>query len=148
VVSAVASCGSSGASPGTSTTRAAKAGPVAPRTSITQESTYLEDVAAADPTLATYAQSGTTADKALLTDGVAFCAFLGQGKGIDDALTELTTGAQSIQSTTHLPLGVTTFNTISGVALVVLCPDELHFLPAADQARIRQLGQALAGGSG
>ena len=53
-------------------------------------------------------------------------------------------GARSVESQTHLPLSVTTFNTIESVALLTLCPAELKLLPAPDQVRVRNLGAALA----
>ena len=149
VASAVACRGSPGAGGGTPTSNGTKVGQlVVPKVSLTQQSTYLEDVVEADPSLQTYAESGTTADKALLTDGAAFCAFLGQGRGIDSALTSLAAGAQSIESKTHLPMGVTTFNTIEGVALVRLCPSEQRLLPPADRTQVQKLQQALDGNAG
>jgi hypothetical protein len=97
-----------------------------------------------DPTLTTYAQKyGDTAARALLTDGSAFCAFLQRGGGVDQALVSLAIGAQGVENQTHLPLGVTTFNSIEAVALLTLCPAEQALLPAPDRNRITQLGQEL-----
>jgi hypothetical protein len=146
VAAGAAACGSAGSGAASSTTSGSKAdGFVTPKTTVSQDSTYLLDVVKADPGLSTYAQSGQVADKALLVDGIAFCGYLHQGGGIDRALTSVAAGAQSLESTTHLPMSVTTFNTIEGVALVVLCPSEQKLLPSADQVKIRQLGRQLAG---
>lgn len=98
-----------------------------------------------DPALATYEQKeGNVALRALLTDGSAFCAFLQRGKGIDNTLASVAVGARGDEAKTHLPLSVTTFNTIEAVALVTLCPSELNRVPAAARSRIRSLGAHLA----
>ena len=81
--------------------------------------------------------------RALLTDGSAFCAFLPRRGGIDEAMTSLVAGANSVEAQTHLPATVTTYNTIDAVALLELCPDEQKVLPAADRSRLRTLAQAL-----
>jgi hypothetical protein len=101
-------------------------------------------VVEADPDLATYAQKySDTAARAMLTDGSAFCAFLGRGGGVDQALVSLAIGARDVENQTHLPLSVTTFNTIEAVALLTLCPAEQTLLPESDRSRISQLGQEL-----
>ncbi len=115
----------------------------APETSPAQDADYLADVAQADSTLGSYIQAqGNVALRALLTDGSAFCAFLQRG-GIDNAMASLVVGAKSIESETHLPSTVTTFNTIDAVALLTLCPSEQSLIPASDQAKIHSLGKAL-----
>jgi hypothetical protein len=116
----------------------------APAATSGQEAEYLTDISEADPTLATYAESQSDVGaRALLTDGSAFCAFLKRDGNVDDALVSLAVGARSVQNQTHLPLGVTTFNTIEAVALLTLCPAEQSLLPASDRSRINQLGRAL-----
>ena len=82
--------------------------------------------------------------RALLTDGAAFCAFLLRGGGIDRALTSVAMGAKSVESQTHLPMKVVTFNTMEAVALLTLCPSERKLIPASDRVKIRTLGRALA----
>ncbi len=117
---------------------------VGPKTTTVEDTQYLADVAAADPSLSAYVQKqGNTALDALLTDGSAFCAFLKRGGGIDNAMASLVIGARSDESKTHLPSTVTTFNTIDAVALITLCPDEQKLIPAADQARIESLAKSL-----
>jgi hypothetical protein len=121
-----------------------KAALQAPPASPQQDGDFLSEVVEADPTLATYAQKySDVAARTLLTDGSAFCAFLGRGGGLDQALVSLAIGARSVENQTHLPLGVTTFNTIEAVALLTLCPSEQTLLPASDRTRITQLGQEL-----
>ncbi len=102
----------------------------APKTSLSQDEKFFTDVTEADPALVTYEQQQEdVALRGLLTDGSAFCALLhraggrGAGRaGIDQALVAEADGARSTESTTHLPLSVTTFNTIEAVALVdALC---------------------------
>ncbi len=85
----------------------------------------------------TSSSSGTWRSAALLTDGSAFCALLRQGGGIDRALVSEAAGVRNTESSTHLPLSVTTFNTIEAVALLTLCPSEQKVIPAADRSRIR-----------
>jgi hypothetical protein len=111
------------------------AGPLqAPPATPEQEGEFLTDV--------------SEADRALLTDGSAFCAFLQRDGDVDQALVSLAVGARSVQNQTHLPLGVTTFNTIEAVALLTLCPGEQSLLPAADRSRITRLGQDLGQAQG
>jgi len=116
----------------------------APRTSPTQDSEYLADVAKADPTLATYIQQqGDVGLRAVLTDGTAFCAFLQRGGGIDDALVSVAMGARSVEAQTQLPETVTTFNTMEAVALLKLCPSDQRLVPASVRSRVDALGAAL-----
>lgn len=116
-----------------------------PKTSYTQDTKYLTDVAEADLALATYEQKqGNVALRTLLTDGSAFCALLKRAKGIDEALVAEADGARSTDKQTGLPLSVTTFNTIEAVALVTLCSSELKLVPATARSRIRSLGAHLA----
>jgi hypothetical protein len=155
---AVTACGSSTPAAAPTTRRAAApttaaappttaSGPlVGPETTPVQDGAYFSDLARIDPDLATYVNSnGNVALQALLTDGSAFCAFLRRGGGIDNAMTSLVIGAKSVQSQTHLPASVTTFNAIDATSLVVLCPDEQSLIPAADRTKIRQLAAVLAG---
>ena len=116
----------------------------APRTTPAQDANYLADVGKADPDLATYVQQqGNVALKAMLTDGTAFCAFLDRGGGIDNALLDVAVGARSVESETHLPANVTTFNTIEAVALIVLCPSEQLRVPVSVRSKLNQLKKAL-----
>ncbi len=116
----------------------------APRTTPVQDAGYLTDVAKADPDLATYVQQqGNVALRAMLTDGTAFCAFLQRDGQLDNALLDVATGANSVESQTHLPSGVTTFNTIESVALIELCPSEQSLVPASVRTKLSQLGSAL-----
>ena len=97
---------------------------VAPKTTAVEDAGYLTDVAKADPDLASYVQQdGNVALRAMLTDGAAFCAFLRRGGGIDTALVDVALGAHSVESQTHLPANVHTFNTLESVALIDLCPE-------------------------
>ncbi len=117
----------------------------APKTSVAQDEQFLAKVTEADPALAAYEQKqGNVALRALLTDGSAFCAFLHRGGGIDNALASVALGARSEEAKTHLPLSVTTFNSIDAVALLTLCTHELTLLPPSDRSKIRKLGDALA----
>ncbi len=117
----------------------------APKTSFAQDTKYLTDVTVADPALTTYEEKqGNIALRALLTDGSAFCALLRRGGGIDQALVAEATGARSTESQTHLPLSVTTFNTVESVALLALCPSEQKLVPSSVRSKIRALGKALA----
>jgi hypothetical protein len=117
----------------------------APKTSVAQDEQFLTKVTEADSALATYEQKqGNVALRALLTDGSAFCAFLQRGAGIDNALADVAIGARGEEAKTHLPLSVTTFNSIEAVALLTLCPDDQKLLPASDRSKVRELGQALA----
>ncbi len=117
----------------------------APKTTAAQDTKFFTGVAEADPALASYEQKqGNVALRALLTDGSAFCALLTRGGGLDDALVEEATGARSTESQTHLPLSVTTFNTIEGIALLTLCPSEQKLLPTSVRTKIHNLGKSLA----
>jgi hypothetical protein len=89
-------------------------------------------------------KSGNVALRSLLTDGSAFCAFLRRDKDIDTAMVSVAVGARQVESQTHLPLKVTTFNTVESVALVTLCPSLESLLPTSDVTKIRKLGAALA----
>jgi hypothetical protein len=121
----------------------------APKASVAQDGEFLTDVTEADPALATYEQKhGNVALRALLTDGSAFCAFLQGGGGIDNAMVSVVVGARSDESQTHLPLSVTTFNSVDAVALLTLCPSDQKLVPASDRSKIRQLGDTLADRSG
>jgi hypothetical protein len=117
----------------------------APKTTAAQDTKFFTDVAGADAALASYEQKqGNVALRALLTDGSAFCALLMHEKDLDAALVDEATGAESSESQTHLPLSVTTFNTIESVSLLTLCPSELGLLPSSDRTKIRNLGKSLA----
>jgi hypothetical protein len=117
----------------------------APKTSPVKDSQYLLDVTKADPALGSYVQQrGNVALRALLTDGAAFCAFLSRGGGIDAALTSVAIGAKRVESTTHLPMKVVTFNTMEAVALLTFCPSDQKLLPASDRSNVRALGRALS----
>ena len=117
----------------------------APKTSPVKDSQYLLDVTKSDPALGSYVQQrGNVALRALLTDGAAFCAFLSRGGGIDAALTSVAIGAKSVESQTHLPMKVVTFNTMEAAALLKLCPSDQKLLPASDRSNVRALGRALA----
>jgi hypothetical protein len=116
----------------------------APKTTNAQDTRFFTDVAEADPALASYEQKqGNVALRALLTDGAAFCALLTHEKELDAALVEEANGARSSEAQTHLPLSVTTFNTIESVALLTLCQSEQKLLPASDRTKIRKLGKML-----
>jgi len=125
-------------------------GPLAaPKVSGADEENYLRDVTEADPALATYVSNdGNVALKALLTDGAAFCAFLARGGGIDNAMVSLAIGAKGVESTTHLPSTVTTYNTVEATAMLTLCPSEQVLLPAAARKNIQSLSEALGRTSG
>jgi len=121
----------------------------APRTTPVEDATYLTDVAKADADLATYVQQdGNVALRAMLTDGAAFCAFLRRGGGIDTALENVAVGAHSVESETHLPASVHTFNTLESVAMIDLCPGELHLVPASVRTRLHRLASLLRSSSG
>jgi len=142
-------CSSSAHRPAAAGPSTTVAGPlVAPRTTPTQDALYFQDLAKADPSLATYVNTEQgLALEALITDGSAFCAFLKRGGGIDDAMASVVTGANSVESQTHLPASVATYNAIDASALIALCPDEQNLIPSPDQAHIRQLEQALGTGT-
>ena len=117
---------------------------IAPETTPAQDARYLTDVTKADSDLVTYVQQkGNVALKAMLTDGTAFCAFLRRGGGIDNALLNVAAGAKSVESQTHLPPGVATFNAIEAVALIDLCPAEQGRVPASVRTKLRRLKSAL-----
>ncbi|HMK98541.1 MAG TPA: hypothetical protein VK425_13395 [Acidimicrobiales bacterium] len=121
---------------------------MAPKTSATQDLDYFKDLAKADPGLASYVGTwDNVALRALMTDGSAFCAFLEQSKSVDVAMASLVIGARSVETQTHLPISVKTFNAVDAVALVVLCPSEIKLLPSVDQSRINHLGAALKAGT-
>jgi hypothetical protein len=121
---------------------------IAPKTSPVQDARFLTDVAKSDPDLATYVQDqGNVALKAMLTDGSAFCAFLRRGGGIDEALLNVAAGAKSVESETHLPSGVATFNAIEAIALIDLCPGEQRLVPASVRTKLRRLRSALGSAS-
>jgi hypothetical protein len=115
-----------------------------PTATVTQDAQFLADVTEVDPALSTYEhQSGNVALRSLLTDGSAFCAFLQRDDSIDEALVSVGVGARSDESTTHLPLSVTTFNSIDSVALLTLCPSLQTVVPASVMAKIRTLNDSL-----
>jgi hypothetical protein len=119
---------------------------VAPKTTAAEDTEYLADVAKADGSLATYVQNkGNVALRALLVDGSAFCAFLQRGGGIDNAILSVAVGAKSVESSTKLPLTVTTFNTVESVALLELCPAELSLVPASVRTKLGVLRKELSG---
>jgi hypothetical protein len=137
VVGPVVSAGASGS---TTTSVPLKA----PKTSYAQDTKFFTVAAEADPALALYEQKqGNVALRALLTDGSAFCALLARQGGLDQALVEEAAGARNTEGQTHLPLSVTTFNTIESVAVLTLCPSEQKLLPGSVRSRIRNLGKAL-----
>jgi hypothetical protein len=142
-----AACGTtehSGSAP-TSTTSAVSKPLSSPEVSPAEDGAFLTDVTEVDPALATYVQSyGNVAVRALLTDGSAFCAFLQRGGGINNAMVSVAIGARSVESQTHLPSTVTTFNTLEAVALLTLCPGEQKLVPPSDRSRISDLGKTLA----
>jgi hypothetical protein len=146
VCAALAGGCSSSAGQSAARSKAPANGPlVAPRTSYAQDTRYFQDLARVDPSLSSYVDSEQgVALQALLTDGSAFCAFLKRGGGVDDAMESVVIGARSLESRTHLPTSVATFNAIDAVALVDLCPAEQRLLPSADQARIESLSKSLS----
>jgi hypothetical protein len=116
----------------------------APKTTFAQDTKYLSEVTLADSALARYEQKqGNVALRALLTDGSAFCALLAREKRIDAALVAEASGVRGTESRTHLPLSITTFNTIESVALLTLCPSEQKLVPPSVRSKIRALGRAL-----
>ena len=115
----------------------------APKTNPVQDAAYLTNVTQADSDLASYTQQdGNVALRAMLTDGSAFCAFLLRDRGIDAALVDVADGARSVESQTHLPTSVRTFNTLESVALIDLCPREQRLVPAAVRSKLRQLSKS------
>jgi hypothetical protein len=132
----------------TSTTLAPRtSGPLAaPKASVAQDAQYLSEVSEADPALATYEKkSGNVALRSLLTDGSAFCAFLNRDRDMDTAMVSVVVGARQVESASHLPMTVTTFNAVDAVALLTLCPSLQLVVPQRDMVKIRQLGAALTG---
>ena len=116
----------------------------APRTSTAQEARYLTDVAWADADLVPYVnQYGNAALRGMLTDGLAFCAFLVRSGNIDGALVDVAVGARADEKRTHLPLSVHTFNTLESLALIDLCPREQHLVPVTVRKELQQLTAAL-----
>jgi hypothetical protein len=152
VLSALAAAGSGAPTPaGASTSKHPASSTTTPRplvgphTTPTEDTSYLADVAKADPALGTYVQQrGNVALRALLTDGSAFCAFLRRGGGIDRAILSVAVGAKSVEATTHLPSKIVTYNTMEAVALITLCPSEQKLVPPAVRTRLRTLGKQLA----
>ncbi len=118
---------------------------VAPKVTSSASLAYFQDLSRVDPSLSTYVNSDeSVALRALITDGSAFCAFLQRGGGVDSAMASVVVGAKSVESDTHLPISVKTFNAIDAVALVDLCPSEQASLPAADRSHIRSLTHSLS----
>jgi hypothetical protein len=133
---------SSGAASSTPPTTGVSTGPTG---SVIADGKFLAEVSEADPSLASYEKkSGNVALRALLTDGTAFCSFLKSDGDIDDAMVSVVTGAQQEESTTKLPMSVTTFNAVDAVALLTLCPSLETSVPRSDLAKIRKLGASLA----
>jgi hypothetical protein len=131
--------------PTTHTTTSASSKLTAPKSSVASDALFLSDVTEVDPALTTYEKkSGNIALRSLLTDGSAFCAFLHRDKDIDTAMVSVAVGARQVESQTHLPLTVTTFNAVDSVALLTLCPSLESVVPASDLSKIRNLGAALA----
>jgi hypothetical protein len=130
-----------------STSLARTSGPLAaPKASVAQDAQYLSEVTEADPALVTYEKkSGNVALRSLLTDGSAFCAFLNRDRDMDSAMVSVVVGARQVESESHLPMTVTTFNAVDAVALLTLCPSLQSVVPQRDMVKIRQLGAALAG---
>jgi hypothetical protein len=117
----------------------------APKTTTAQDTKFFSEVAVADAALASYEQKkGNVALRALLTDGSAFCALLTRSGGLDTALVQEASGVRGTEAQTHLPLSVTTFNTIESVALLTLCPSEQKLVPGAVRSKIRNLGKHLS----
>jgi hypothetical protein len=115
-----------------------------PKTTTAQDARYLTDVAQADADLVSYVNKyGNGALQGMLTDGLAFCAFLRGGGGIDNALVNEAVGARADEKHTHLPLNVHTFNTIESLALIDLCPGEQRLVPSSVRSKLTRLGGAL-----
>jgi hypothetical protein len=116
----------------------------APKASVAEEAQFLSEVTEVDPALTTYEkQSGNVALRSLLTDGSAFCAFLDRDRDIDTAMVSVAVGARQVESQTHLPMTVTTFNAVDSVALLTLCPSLQTVVPSSDMAKIRKLGAVI-----
>jgi hypothetical protein len=117
----------------------------APTATVASDAQFLSDVTEVDPALSTYEKSsGNVALRSLLTDGSAFCAFLNRDKDIDTAMVSVAVGARQVESQTHLPLTVKTFNAVDAVALLTLCPSLESVVPSSDLTKIRALGAALS----
>jgi hypothetical protein len=117
-----------------------------PAASVVQDSQYLSEVTEADPSLAAYEKkSGNVALRSLLTDGSAFCSFLRRDRDMDTAMVSVVVGARQVETESHLPMTVTTFNAVDAVALLTLCPSLQSVVPKRDLVKIRALGAALAG---
>jgi predicted solute-binding protein len=69
---------------------------------------------------------------------------LNRDRDIDTAMVSVAVGARQVESQTHLPMSVTTFNAVDSVALLTLCPSLESVVPSSDLAKIRKLGAALA----
>jgi hypothetical protein len=64
---------------------------------------------------------------------------------MDTAMVSVVVGARQVETESHLPLTVTTFNAVDAVALLALCPSLQSVVPEQDMFKIRRLGAALAG---
>ena len=135
---------------GSSNGRARTSAPlVGPKVTSGESLAFFQDLSRVDPSLSSYVNSDQpVALRSLITDGSAFCAFLQRGGGVDDAMASVVVGAKSVESDTHLPISVTTFNAIDAVALVDLCPSEQTLLPAADRSHIQSLTDSLSSARG
>ncbi|HEY5303807.1 MAG TPA: hypothetical protein VIJ86_07105 [Acidimicrobiales bacterium] len=121
----------------------------APAATVADDAQYLTEIAEVDPALTSYEKTaGNVALRSLLTDGSAFCAFLQRDGDIDDAMVAVALGARNVESQTHLPLSVTTFNSVEAVALLTLCPSLQSLVPSSDMVKIRQLGASLTTATG
>jgi len=49
-----------------------------------------------------------------------------------------------VESQTHLPRGISTFNAIDATALIALCPSEQRLIPMTAYQHIQELEQVLA----
>jgi hypothetical protein len=120
-------------------------GLTAPRSSVASDAQFLSDVTEVDPALGTYEKkSGNVALRSLLTDGSAFCAFLNRDDDLDTAMVSVVLGARHVEAQTHLPISVTTFNSVDSVALLTLCPSLQSTVPTRELVKIRKLGAELA----
>ncbi len=119
----------------------------APTATSADDALYLTEITEVDPALTSYERtSGNVALRALLTDGSAFCAFLQRDGHLDEAMVAVALGARNVEAQTHLPLSVTTFNSVESIALLTLCPSLQSLVPSSDMVKIRQLGTSLATG--
>jgi len=66
---------------------------------------------------------------------------------MDSAMVSVVVGARQVETESHLPMTVTTFNAVDAVALLTLCPSLQSVVPKKDLVKIRALGVALAGPS-